>query len=143
MNFLKKPRTRSLLATVLVLGLAPSFTAIADDDDDDDGRRRYERYDGYYELYNRPGLNVDVIIGDRDREYRRRAYDDDRWRYRHYPEKRKYKDGKSEYHYDDGRVKVEEKIDRRANKYEYVYDGPDGKCVEKYDQGKYEYKCDD
>lgn len=55
---------------------------------------------------------------------------------------RRFKDGKSEYKYDDGVIKIEEKIDRRADKYEYKYEGPDGKCEEKYDAGKYEYKCE-
>jgi hypothetical protein len=54
----------------------------------------------------------------------------------------KFDDGKYEYQYDDGRFKVEEKIDYRAGKYEYKYEGPDSKCEEKFDNGKYEHKCE-
>lgn len=81
------------------------------------------------------GVDIDIILTAPVYEERRHVH-----RARH--DGRRYKDGKSEYKYDDGVVKIEEKIDRRADKYEYKYEGPDGKCEEKYDQGKYEYKCD-
>lgn len=81
-------------------------------------------------------LSIDIILNAPKYEERRHVHRERR------DGRERYKDGKSEYKYDDGVVKIEEKIDRRADKYEYKYEGPDGKCEEKYDQGKYEYKCD-
>ena len=82
------------------------------------------------------GVHIDLILQAPIYEERRHVHRE------RLAGRQRYKDGKSEYKYDDGVVKVEEKIDRRADKYEYKYEGPDGKCEEKYDKGKYEYKCD-
>ena len=82
------------------------------------------------------GVHIDLILQAPVYEERRHVHRE------RLAGRQRYKDGKSEYKYDDGVVKVEEKIDRRADKYEYKYEGPDGKCEEKYDEGKYEYKCE-
>ncbi|MGQ0530713.1 MAG: hypothetical protein ACT4PG_13090 [Panacagrimonas sp.] len=82
------------------------------------------------------GVHIDLILQAPNYESRRHLHRE------RLAGRQRYKDGKSEYKYDDGVIKIEEKIDRRADKYEYKYEGPDGKCEEKYDQGKYEYKCD-
>lgn len=82
------------------------------------------------------GASIDLILQAPNYEQRRHVHRE------RLAGRERYKDGKSEYKYDDGVVKVEEKIDRRADKYEYKYEGPDGKCEEKYDKGKYEYKCE-
>lgn len=106
--------TAALICVALLFGAAAaSFTAQAGD-----------------------GVHIDLILQAPNYESRRHLHRE------RLAGRQRYKDGKSEYKYDDGVIKVEEKIDRRADKYEYKYEGPDGKCEEKYDQGKYEYKCE-
>ena len=53
-------------------------------------------------------------------------------------EETKFGDGKREYKYDDGLVKIEEKFDRKTGKYEYKYEDPYARYEEKFDGGKYE-----